>query len=65
MLGIMKDLLVCDMKGHGVGQRLIGTKVTRIAWVGTAGNDHAHAVALAVAVSGGPEFDVYVPGPVA
>lgn len=64
MLGIVKHLLVCDMEGHGVGQRLTGTKVARIARVGTAGNDHAHAMALAVLVSGRPEFDVYVPDPV-
>ena len=64
MLRIMKDLLVCDMKGHGVGQWLTGTKVSRIARVGAAGNDHADSVALTIAVSGGPEFDMYMPGPV-
>ena len=60
----MKDPLVCDMKRHGVGQGLSGAKVARISRVGAAGNDHAHAMALTVAVSGGPEFDMYMPDPV-
>lgn len=64
MLGIVTNLLVCDAKSHGVSQRLTGTQVTGIAWVRAAGDDHAQAVALAVPVSGGPEFDVHVPGPV-
>ena len=64
MMGIVKDLLVCDVKGHGVGQRLTGTEVSGITWVRAAGDDDAHAVALAETVSGGPEFDVHVAGPV-
>jgi len=61
MLGIVKDLLVCDAKGHGVSQRLTGTEVAGVARMRTARDDHAQAVALTVPVSGGPEFDVHLP----
>jgi hypothetical protein len=64
MIWIVQDLLVCDVKGHGVGQRLTGTEVARIAWVRPAGDNHSQAVALAVTVSGGPEFNVYLARPV-
>ncbi len=64
MMGIVKDLLMCDVKGHGVGQRLTGTEVSGIAWVRAAGDDDAHPVALAETVSSGPKFNVYVSDPV-
>jgi len=64
MMGIVKDLLMCQVKSHSVGQRLTGTEVSSIARMRAAGYDDAHAVALAEAVSGGPEFNVYVADPV-
>ena len=64
MMGIVKDLLVCDVKGRGIGQRLTGTETSGVAWMRAAGDDDAHAVALAEAVSGGPEFNVHVADPV-
>src|SRR5579871_3150695 len=64
MIRIVINQLVCDMKGHGVGQRLIGTEVAGVARVRTTGHNQSQSVALAVKISGGPEFDVYVAGPV-
>ena len=64
MMGIVKDLLMCDVKSHGIGQRLTRTGVSSIARMCAAGGDYAHAVALAETVSGGPEFTVYMADPV-
>ena len=44
MLPIVKDLLVCDLKGRAVTQRLAGTKVTGVARVCAAGDDYTQAV---------------------
>ena len=64
MMGIMKDLLMCDVKSHGIGQRLTRTEVSSIARMRAAGYDYAHAVALAETISRGPEFNVHVADPV-
>ena len=64
MMGIVKDLLVCDVKGHGVAQRLTGAEVSGIARVRAASDDDAHPVALGETISGGPEFNVHVADPV-
>ena len=65
MAGVVKDLLVCHMKSHGVAQGLTGTEVAGVTRVGAAGDDHAYAVPLAVPVSSGPKFDMYVVDPIA
>jgi hypothetical protein len=39
MKGIVKDLLVGNLKSHGVGQWLTGTEVAGIAWVFCASAD--------------------------
>jgi len=64
MKGIVKDLLTCNMKSDGVGQRLTGAEVAGIARVRAAGDDYTQAVAPGITVSSGPEFDVYVAGSV-
>ena len=64
MIGFVKDLLVCDVKGHGVGKGLRGTEIARITRVRSTGDNDAHAVALATTVGCGPKFDVYVTGAV-
>lgn len=64
MIRIVKDLLVCDVKADGVGQRFPRSEVAGVTGVCAAGDDHAHAVALPVSVCRRPEFDVNVAGPV-
>lgn len=60
MARVVKDLLVCYMKSHGVAQGFVGTEVTGITRVGAAGDDYTYAVPLLVLVSSGPKFDVYM-----
>jgi hypothetical protein len=64
MMGIVKDLLMCQVEGHGVAQRLTGAEVSGIARVRAASDDDAHPVALAETISGGPEFNVHMADPV-
>jgi hypothetical protein len=64
MMGIVRDLLMCQVEGHGVAQRLSGAEVSGIARVRAASDDDAHPVALAEKISGGPEFNVHMADPV-
>lgn len=64
MMGIVKDLWMCEVKGYGVAQRLTGAEVSGIARVRAASDDEAHPVALAETIGGGPEFNVHMADPV-
>jgi hypothetical protein len=60
MARVVKDLLVCYLKSHGVAEGFAGTEVPGITRMGTAGDDYTYAVPLLVPVSSGPKFDVYM-----
>lgn len=64
MPGIVKDLLMGAVKRHGVPQWLTGAEVSGVPRVSAARHDHTQPMALAIAIRGGPEFDMHLPGPV-